>query len=107
MLPKGDDRRYVVVDAQEWHLIAEGRGAPDHAVTLALAPGDYQVKRVLPDQIEVAALSLPPARLAAAEGLSYVPRAVGGRGEGEAERGRPRRAAGVPARRGAQAALGG
>jgi hypothetical protein len=58
VLPKGETRRYVVTDALEWRLIAEGRSAPDGDVTLALKPGDYKVKRVLNETLEVAAISV-------------------------------------------------
>jgi tetratricopeptide (TPR) repeat protein len=48
----------VVVDSREWQLVAEGRSSPSQALTLAIAPGDYRVKRVLPEQLEVAAVTL-------------------------------------------------
>jgi hypothetical protein len=58
VLPKGEARRYVVTDALEWHLIAEGRSSPQSDVKLALRPGDYKVKRVMNDTLEVAEVSL-------------------------------------------------
>ncbi|MHB8876513.1 MAG: caspase family protein [Myxococcaceae bacterium] len=74
MLPRGEDRRYLVVDPQEWHLVAEGRAEPGREVGLALAPGDYQVKRVLPDQIESAAVSLAPGGVLRADALAWISR---------------------------------
>lgn len=54
VLPKGESRRYVVTDALEWRLVAEGRSTADGDVALALRPGDYKVKRVLEGTLEVA-----------------------------------------------------
>ena len=36
------NRRYVVVDKQEWKLIAEGRSEKERTVALALPPGQYR-----------------------------------------------------------------
>jgi len=47
-----------VLDAHEWRLVAEAQPQRDRDIVLALAPGAYHVKRVLPDHIEVASLSL-------------------------------------------------
>jgi uncharacterized caspase-like protein len=57
-LPRGGHDRYVVLDQHEWRLIAEARREPDREVVLALAPGNYRVKRVLSDRLEVGNLSL-------------------------------------------------
>jgi hypothetical protein len=58
VLPVGQGERYVVVDALETRLVAEGRTRPEGLVALALAPGRYRVKRVLATRLEVAAVSL-------------------------------------------------
>ncbi len=73
VLPKAESQRYVVVDAREWQLVAEGRSSPSAALTLAIAPGDYRVKRVQPEQLEVAAVTLKAgARLEVAQ-LPFTP----------------------------------
>jgi hypothetical protein len=53
-IPRGPSQRYVVLDAHEWRLIAEARSDPGQDVVLAVAPGDYHVKRLLADQLELA-----------------------------------------------------
>ncbi|MBK7862861.1 MAG: caspase family protein [Archangiaceae bacterium] len=58
VLPRGEARRYVITDALEWHLVAEGRSAPGADVKLMLKPGAYKVKRVLDDTLEVAEVSV-------------------------------------------------
>ncbi|HEX3759544.1 MAG TPA: caspase family protein, partial [Kofleriaceae bacterium] len=58
VVPRGPARRYVVLDASEWRLIAEARSEPDREVALSLAPGDYHVKRVADDRLEVASVTL-------------------------------------------------
>ena len=46
-VPRGAEQKYVVLDQHEWRLIAEATREQDRDVTLALAPGNYRVKRVL------------------------------------------------------------
>ena len=58
VLPASPRQRYVVVDALEWKLIAEGVSRPEADVLLALHAGDYRVKRVSPDTLEVATLRI-------------------------------------------------
>src|SRR3954469_3651133 len=58
VVPRGPARRYVVLDASEWRLIAEVRSDPDREVALSLAPGDYHVKRFADDRLEVASVSV-------------------------------------------------
>lgn len=58
VVPRGPALRYVVLDANEWRLIAEARSEPDREVALSLAPGDYHVKRFSDDRLEVASVSL-------------------------------------------------
>jgi tetratricopeptide (TPR) repeat protein len=61
VLPKGPAQRYVVVDSLQWRLVAEGSSLPEADVLLALRPGDYQLKRVSADQLEVAKLKVEAA----------------------------------------------
>lgn len=58
VLPKGPAQRYVVVDKQEWKLVAEGTSRSDGTVMLALRAGDYTLKRVREGSIDVAAMSV-------------------------------------------------
>jgi len=62
VVPRGAARRYVVLDINEWRLIAEARAEPDREVALSLAPGDYHVKRVADDRLEVTSVSLAAGR---------------------------------------------
>ena len=57
-VPKGADQKYVVLDSHEWRLIAEAHAQKDRDVVLALAPGNYRIKRVLADHLEVGSLAL-------------------------------------------------
>lgn len=70
-LPKGDDTKYVVLDAHEWRLIAEARADKDRDVTLALAPGNYRVKKVYGDRLEVGSLVLAAGEKALADKIAY------------------------------------
>lgn len=57
-LPREPKRRYVVVDGQEWKLIAESQSSAKRPVALALPPGQYRLKRISPSSIDVANLNL-------------------------------------------------
>jgi hypothetical protein len=70
-VPRGSSQRYVVLDAHEWRLIAEAQSQKDRDVVLDLAPGPYHVKRVLPDHLEVASLSLSAGDRANADQMKY------------------------------------
>ncbi len=76
VLPKADNERYVVVDSREWQLMAEGRSSAASSVALALAPGDYRVKRVLPEQLEVASVTLKAGARTEVSGLTFTPQAL-------------------------------
>src|SRR6185503_7953395 len=69
-LPKGDGK-YVVLDAHEWRLIAEASAERDREVVLALAPGNYRVKKVYSDRLEVGSLVLAAGEKALVDSISY------------------------------------
>jgi uncharacterized caspase-like protein len=56
VVPKGAPQKYVVLDQNEWRLIAEATAETARDVVLSLAPGAYKVKRVLEDRLEVGSL---------------------------------------------------
>ncbi len=58
VLPAGPRQRYVIVDSREWKLVAEGVSRPESEVVLFLGAGDYRVKRVTPDALEVASVHI-------------------------------------------------
>ncbi|HEY0252662.1 MAG TPA: caspase family protein [Kofleriaceae bacterium] len=70
-VPKGNDEKYVVLDQREWRLIAEAHAQKDRDTIVALAPGNYRVKRVLPDHLEVGSMSLAAGDRANVDKLSY------------------------------------
>jgi hypothetical protein len=70
-LPKGDATKYVVLDAHEWRLIAEAQAEKDREVVLALAPGNYRVKKIYPDRLEVGSLVLAAGEKAFVSNISY------------------------------------
>ena len=70
-VPRGPQQRYVVLDSHEWHLVAEAQAQKDKDVLLALAPGNYRIKRVLPDHLEVGWLALAAGDRANADRLRY------------------------------------
>jgi hypothetical protein len=70
-LPKGDSTKYVVLDAHEWRLIAEAQSDKDREVTLALAPGNYRVKKVYSDRLEVGSLVLAAGEKALVDNITY------------------------------------
>jgi len=69
-LPKGDTK-YVVLDAHEWRLIAEAKAEKDRDVVLALAPGNYRIKKVYSDRLEVGSLVLAAGDKAVVDNISY------------------------------------
>jgi len=71
IVPRGPPRRFVVLDAGEWRLIAEARSELDRDIALTLAPGDYHVKRIADDRLEVASISLAPGQRGEIAGASY------------------------------------
>jgi hypothetical protein len=58
VVPKGPQRRVVVVDEGETLVVAEGRADEARDVTMALLPGKYVVKRVSNEALEVAPVTL-------------------------------------------------
>ncbi|MCY1017438.1 caspase family protein [Pyxidicoccus sp. MSG2] len=74
VLPRVEGERYVVVDRAERRLAAEGRTRPERELPLALAPGDYHVKRVGAESVESAAVKLEAGARVAVSGLAFEPR---------------------------------
>jgi uncharacterized caspase-like protein len=70
-LPRGDATKYVVLDAHEWRLIAEAQAEKDRDVTLALAPGNYRIKKVFADRLEVGSIVLAAGTTALLDGIAY------------------------------------
>jgi hypothetical protein len=70
-LPKGEATKYVVLDAHEWRLIAEAQTEKDRDVVLALAPGNYRVKKVYSDRLEVGSLVLAAGEKAVVDTITY------------------------------------
>src|SRR3569623_33000 len=70
-VPKGNDEKYVVLDQREWRLIAEAHAQRDRDTVVALAPGSYRVKRVLPDHLEVGSMTLAAGDRANVDKLNY------------------------------------
>jgi hypothetical protein len=71
VLPAGQGERYVVEEAPEPRLMAEGRTRPEGPRVLALPPGRYQVKRTRAAQFEVAEVTLEPGMEVVAASLTY------------------------------------
>jgi hypothetical protein len=69
-VPKGDTK-YVVLDKNEWRLVAEARAEKGREVELTLAPGTYKVKKVHADKLEVGQLVLAAGERAAVENIKY------------------------------------
>src|SRR3569833_658523 len=70
-VPKGNDEKYVVLDQREWRLIAEAHAQRDRDTVVALAPGSYRGKRVLPDHLEVGSMTLAAGDRANVDKLNY------------------------------------
>jgi uncharacterized caspase-like protein len=70
-VPRGADEKYVVLDQREWRLIAEAHAQKDRDTVIALAPGNYRVKRVLSDHLEVGSMTLAAGDRANVDKLSY------------------------------------
>ena len=70
-VPRGGDEKYVVLDQREWRLIAEAHAQKDRDTVLALAPGNYHVKRVLSDHLEVGSMVLAAGDHANVDKLAY------------------------------------
>ncbi len=58
VLPKGVSQRYVVVDESERSVVAESATDPERPLAMALLPGKYVVKQVLPEKLNVAPVRL-------------------------------------------------
>lgn len=78
VVPRGPPQRFVVLDAGEWRLIAEARAERDREVALSLAPGEYHVKRIADDRLEVASVSLVAGQRRELAGASYRAAALSG-----------------------------
>ncbi len=76
VLPRGPAQRYVVVDGNEWRLVAEGRSSPTADVVLAVRAGAFKVKRVLLDTLEVASVQVAASTRVAVSSLAFVPVAL-------------------------------
>jgi uncharacterized caspase-like protein/tetratricopeptide (TPR) repeat protein len=70
-VPKGNDEKYVVLDQREWRLVAEAHAQRDRDTSVTLAPGNYRVKHVLADHLEVASMVLAAGDHANVDKLSY------------------------------------
>lgn len=70
-VPKGNGTKYVVLDSHDMRLVAEVRSQPDRDVELTLAPGDYHLKKVLPDRIDIASVVLAAGEAAATDKVAY------------------------------------
>ncbi len=58
VVPRGATQRYVVLDQHEWRLVAEASAEKSRDIVLALTRGNYRVKRLLDDRIEVASVTV-------------------------------------------------
>ncbi len=56
IVPKGDAQKYIVLDNNEWRVIAEATADKAHDIVVALSPGKYKVKKVHDDHLEVGSL---------------------------------------------------
>lgn len=71
VMPRGAGQRYVVVDEQERQVVAEGNSDPEHELAMALKPGKYVVKQVLPENLNIAPVTLEAGSQLRLTGLSY------------------------------------
>lgn len=56
IVPKGDAQKYIVLDNNEWRVIAEATADKAHDIVVALSPGKYKIKKVHDDHLEVGSL---------------------------------------------------
>lgn len=56
VVPKGEPQKYVVLDNNEWRVIAEATAEKARDIVVALSPGKYKVKKVHEDRLEVGTL---------------------------------------------------
>lgn len=56
IVPKGEAQKYVVLDNNEWRVIAEATAEKARDIVVALSPGKYKVKKVHDDHLEVGTL---------------------------------------------------
>lgn len=71
LVPRGAPQKYVILDLNEWRLIAEATAERDRDTLLALAPGTYRVKRVLDDRIEVGSVYVKAGDRADVNAVAY------------------------------------
>ncbi|MBE2249041.1 MAG: caspase family protein [Myxococcus sp.] len=71
VLPRGPGQRFVVVDEHERLVVAEGSSDPEHELAMALLPGKYVVKQVLPEKLNVAPVSLTKGSQLNVSGLAF------------------------------------
>ncbi len=70
-VPKGDGTKYVVLDEHEWRLVAEARSEKGRDVDIALPPGNYKIKKVLPDRLEVGTLAVTVGQSAFVDAVKF------------------------------------
>jgi hypothetical protein len=70
-VPRGDGTKYVVLDEHEWRLIAEARSDKGRDIDIALPPGNYTVKKVLPDRLEVGTLAVAVGQAALVDAVKF------------------------------------
>lgn len=75
-IPRGAAQKYVVLDQHEWRLVAEAVAEKSRDIVLALAPGQYKVKRVMVDHIEVGTLVVAAGEKADITSLKYTTAAL-------------------------------
>ena len=78
VVPRGPAQRYVVLDQHEWRLVAEASAEKSRDIVLALTRGNYRVKRLSDDQIEVASLTVGAGERVDVTRLAYQRAALSG-----------------------------
>lgn len=70
-IPRGNGTKYVVLDNHDLRLVAEARSEKDREVELVLPPGNYHLKKVLSDKLEVASIVIAAGEAAVADKIAY------------------------------------
>ncbi|MFN0245292.1 MAG: caspase domain-containing protein [Kofleriaceae bacterium] len=76
VVPKGDGTKYVVLDNNEWRVIAEATADKAREIAIALSPGKYKVKKVFPDRLEVGSLAVNAGERADLGKVAFVAQAL-------------------------------
>lgn len=71
IVPRGKAQKYVVLDQNEWRVIAEATADMARETIVALSPGRYRVKRVHADHLEVSSLEVRAGDRTDASKLAY------------------------------------